>query len=102
VDFDCPQGKPWIVDPVVKVELLGLSEASAIRLIDQAADEGVWHDLKEILRVTRAAVELKSGESSCWKHKQFRRVRDMLTAAKRKGLVNINGGVKEAVAELTA
>ena len=88
-DFTCPHGNEWIEEVVVKVKRLGLSERTATSLIDDAPDDGTWHDLKHMLRVTRDAVAMKPNASACWRRRQFRRIRDMLTHAKRKGLITL-------------
>ena len=89
-DFPCPHDLPWAKDkPKPQVKRLGLSERTAIKLIEDAPDEGVWRELKHALRVTRQAVDLKPQASACWRRRQFRRIRDMLTHAKRKGLITL-------------
>jgi len=78
-DFACPQGKPWrrrVLEPYVE-ELRQPKQkfddiAADIRKRD--AEDGLWFDLQEQLRVTLDHIELHRHRKCEWKSRQRMRI----------------------------
>ena len=85
VDFECPKGHPWIMDQDSSTADIRPGFQSVCEAIAVAPASGVWDILREELRLTMAAIDLKEKQlGSCWRRLQERRIVDYYMTAKAK------------------